>query len=51
MECEAPDRKAPNEVSLATGAEVWFVPPPEKYSTLDAGRFCRYESYAKFSRL
>jgi hypothetical protein len=32
-------------VSLASGAEVRFAPPPlpEKYSTLDAGRFCRYK--------
>jgi hypothetical protein len=29
-------------VSLASGAEVRFV-PTEKYSTLDAGRFCQYE--------
>jgi hypothetical protein len=30
--------------SLASRAEVQFVPPPpENYSTQDAGRFCRYE--------
>jgi hypothetical protein len=30
------------KVSLASGAEVRFV-PPEKYSALDASCFCRYE--------
>jgi hypothetical protein len=34
----------PTLVSLASGAEVRFVPPPPvKYSSLDAGSFCRYE--------
>jgi hypothetical protein len=34
------------KVSLASGAEVRFVPSPEKYSTLDAGRFCRSYEWA-----